>query len=765
VTESYGLDGLDGTIEILVDRWGVPHIYACSIRDACFAQGFNIARDRLWQLDLWRRAGLGTLSEVLGPTYVERDRAARLFLYRGSMQTEWAAYGCDLGPVLRPFVAGINAYVDQVARVPALLPPEFEVLRYTPSTWSPEDVLRIRAHGHYRNLRKEVARAQTLHRHGVAAEALRARLEPDAAVVVPEGVDLAQITPEVLRTYDLATGSALSPGAGASAASSGSNNWVIAGDRTATGRPILGNDPHRALTLPSLRYLVHVSAPGFEFAGGGEPMLPGISFGHNGHAAFGLTVLPIDHEDLYVYEVDDSANQYRYGAGWEAIEVERHRIDVRDAEPEEVELRFTRHGPIIYEPETDNVAFAVRAAWLDAGMVPYLGSVSLLTAHGWEEFCEAAAHWGTPGENLVYADVEGDIGWRPAGRAPVRPNWNGLLPVPGDGSYEWDGYAIPSQPNDAYNPARGWIATANQFCAELASPSGVSLGFEWEPPFRQHRIEQVLGSGTTLSVEDSLALQNDYLCLPAQQLLPLLRELDTSDVHARAALALLSGWDGRLEADSTAATLFELWFREHLRSALFARVLEGRVSGGVQQAVRDVLADETVVRDPRIDLDLVASLEPGPDTLASTLRAAMVELEQGLGPDRDRWKWGALHHASLAHLLEESAPQFRVLPPMPRGGGCDTVGNTGYGPGGYAQNVGATVRVVIDVGGWDNSVAINSPGQSGNPASEHYDDLLAPWARDEAVPFVYSREAVESVTEHRLLLSPTGSRPALPERA
>ncbi len=763
MSERFRLGGLRGGVDILEDGWGIPHIYAGCSHDALHAQGFAIARARLWQLDLWLRAGLGRLAEVLGPDWIERDRAARLFLYRGSMETERAAYGCDLDEVLTPFVAGINAWIRLTRERPELLAPEFELLDYEPAQWSTNDVLRIRIHGRYRNLRSEVARAQLLHAFGAEAEALRVRLDPRVELTVPEGLDLSAIPSDVLRVYDLATGPAFPLGAPAPlTAADGSNNWVLGGARTASGRPILANDPHRALLLPSLRTLVHVSCPDFAFAGGGEPMLPGISFGHNGRMAFGLTVLPIDQEDLYVYELDDVGGaRYRYESGWQQIEVTHEQIEVRDSEPVDVELRFTRHGPIVYESAERNAACAVRAAWLEPGMVPYLGSAALLATHGWEAFRDAARHWGAPGENLVYADVDGDIGWQPAGRIPLRPNWSGLLPVPGDGRYEWDGWAAPALLPHEHNPDRGWIATANQCNVELAATGGATVAYEWEPPFRQRRIADVLASARAHTIEDSIALQSDYLSLAAVDVLPLLRGLLSDDPRVQRGVAMLVEWDGQITADSASAAIFESWFRIHLRRALFADALVGRLPvDAVDGAVEAILADESVVRDARIDLELLDAARADEARLSAllerTLSETMLELERQLGPDPATWRWGALHQASFEHPLADRHPTVRSLGPVPRGGSCDTVGNTTYGPGNFRQTFGATARLVVDVGEWDRSRAMNAPGQGGDPEGPHYDDLLDAWVRDEAIPLLFSREAVEAATVRRIELAPEG---------
>src|SRR5215213_7842965 len=398
--------GVARDVEILVDRWGVAHIYAGSNDDVFFAQGFNAARDRLWQIDLWRRKGLGLLSEIFGPRFVEKDRAARLFLYRGEMHSEWLAYGPDTRRVATAFVAGINEYVRLARGDPSLLPEEFSLMDYLPSFWSPEDVARIRSHGVYQNLASEVERALVLRDFGPEVEGLRKPLEPSRDISVPDGLDLSLIPTDVLRVYELATEPVEFTGVQHLRATGleGSNNRAISPERTSTGRPILANDPHRAQSVPSLRYAVHLSAPGMDVIGAGEPALPGVSIGHNGKIAFGLTIFSIDQEDLYVYETNpNNPSEYRYGDCWEPMEVEMQGIPVRGQEPVEVELKFTRHGPVIHEDREKGVAFAVRAAWLEHGMAPYLGSMEYMRAQSWDQFLAALNRWGAPGENQVYA--------------------------------------------------------------------------------------------------------------------------------------------------------------------------------------------------------------------------------------------------------------------------------------------------------------------------------------------------------------------------
>jgi penicillin amidase len=770
-TDSYGVSGPRAPVEILIDRWGVSHVYAASPYDAFFAQGFNAARDRLWQIDLWRRRGLGLLSEVFGPSFAEKDRAARLFLYRGEMRSEWLAYGSDTKRVVTAFVSGVNEYVKLAHEDSALLPEEFRLMGYLPSFWSPEDVTRIRGHGLYQNLASEVERALVLRDFGPEVEALRKPLEPPRDVAVPEGLDLSLIPTDVLRVYELATEPVEFTGGQSSPAKSmgGSNNWAISPGRTATGRPILANDPHRAQSVPSLRYAIHLSAPGMDVIGAGEPALPGISIGHNGNIAFGITIFSIDQEDLYVYETNpDDPSEYRYEGRWEPMDVERQLIPVKDGDPVEAELKFTRHGPVIYEDTQKNVAFAVRAAWLEPGMAPYLGSVDYMRAGDWDGFLAAMNRWGAPGENQVYADVRGNIGWKPAGLVPRRPNWDGLLPVPGDGRYEWDGFLDADELSVEFNPPRGWVASAN----EMNLPEGYpnedrKVGFEWYAPYRYERIAEVLRENPSFGLEDSVELQTDYLSVPARRIVARLQRLRHTNPRIEQVLEMLTGWDCVLWADSAPAALFEVWYCLHLRETLLKKSMEDFVEPvRLDEAVSRVMPVEDQAGDARMILETLEQLDTSlgreavDEILSSTLKRATERLEGLLGVDRADWEWGKLHQVHMVHPLSplvDSLTRERLdVGPVPRGGSGDTVGNTAYHMENLRQTGGSSWRVVVDVGEWDHSLFINSPGQSGDPASPHYSDLFLPWARDEAVPLLYSRAQVEAAAERRVVLEPTG---------
>lgn len=757
---SHTLPGLTAPAEIVVDRWGVPHIYAASTYDAFRAQGFNAARDRLWQIDFWRRRGLGRLAEVFGPEHAERDRAARLFLYRGDMHREWLAYGSDTKRATTAFVEGVNAFVELTRRNPELLPAEFRELGYEPARWAPEDVARIRSHGLFYNVREEVARARTLRDLPADAEELRRRREPWRPVEVPDGLDLHAIPDDVLRVYDLATTAPVfAPPAPddpqGDVLPEGSNNWVLAGSRTRSGRPLLANDPHRAAAaLPGLRYIAHLNAPGFNVIGGGEPALPGISIGHNGRIAFGLTIFAIDQEDLYVYDTDpaDPAS-YRYNGRWEPMRRSTETIAVRDGDPVEAELLFTRHGPVVYQDPDKHTAFAVRAAWLEAGMAPYLGSMDYMRAGDWDEFSAAMNRWGAPPENQVYADPSGRIAWQTGGLTPIRPNWDGTLPVPGDGRYEWAGFYDTDQLPGTLDPDAGFLATANEMNLPADYPPDRHITYDWYAPYRKHRIDEVLAQTTDATPHSMVDLQNDFLSIPARRIVTKLRELSA----AIDGLDLLTDWDAVLAPDSAAAALFEIWYRRHLRPELLAQALEPLVGDQADATATRISPAEDLLADARIDIELVENSEAFAEIVAKTLPAAVTEVEGLLGADRGAWAWGRLHVARAQHplkaLLGNLPAEQLVTEPLPRGGSGDTVGNTAYGPN-FVQSAGATFRIVVDVGEWDSSLAMNAPGQSGRLDDPHLTDLFAPWTRGEAFPLLYSRERIDAEAETVIELNP-----------
>ena len=782
--------GVSESVEIVRDVQGVSHIYAKNQRDLFFAQGWNAARDRLWQLDQWRRRGEGKMAEQFGERFVAADRAARKFLFRGDLDAEFASYHPQGREIMTAFADGINAYVDHVKADPARLPIEFRLTGTEPGRWSATSSL-IRIYGITRNVGTEVTMARRIAAVGLETTQALTDQQPAKSLQVPQGIDVATITANILAEYNLARNgldfeaadfpnsplgqAARTDLARALSAARGklerteeelatlqheSNNWTVHGRRTATGKPILANDPHRTIGMPSLRYMVHLNAPGWNMIGAGEPALPGVSLGHNDRIAFGLTIFAFgDEEDLYVYETNPaSPDQYRYQGAWESMRIVNETVPVRGGGEQSVALKFTRHGPVIFEDAANGRAYAVRAAYLEfPGTAAYLASLRLNQAQNWTEFTEGMARHFTPGENMVYADVDGNIGWFGGAMVPIRPNadWSGLLPVPGDGRYEWSGHLPGSLLPRVLNPEAGFYATANEFNVPANYAYGnITNSMGWAEPFRQQRIVEVLSTATGHTVADSARLQIDELSIPARTLVPLLQGLSSDDPDVTMALDRLRTWNFVVSTDSVAAPIWEVW-RPKVMSAVSQLVVPaaGRsVFGNLTQPVvfaRLAAPDAVFGADPAVGRNAL---------LLTTLKSAMTDLQALRGADLNAWRWGDLHHIQFEHALAPflSSGQADSLATAryPVGGDNDTVHRASYRASDFRVTSGASYRQVIDLADWDNSLAINVPGQSSDPDSPFYDNLLEKWSKGEYFPMVFSRGAVDAARHDTFTLRP-----------
>ena len=773
--------GLSQPVEIRRDRWGVNHIYAANEQDLFFAQGYAAAKDRLFQFELWRRQATGTVAEILGPRELERDRGARLHQFRGDLDAELAHYHPRGKAIVEAFVAGINAYVAETERTPSLLPLEFTMLGITPGRWTPAIVI-SRHQGLASNVTSEAASVRAM--KALGPEALRSLQyfqggEP--VFTLDASIDLAAFPDNVLGVYnafrnpiqfrpeDVAPPFRAVPASAARMAETapgtettfvdphdtGSNNWVISGSRTQSTFPILANDPHRAQSAPSLRYWVHLVAPGWNVIGGGEPVLPGVSIGHNEDGAWGLTIFGNDNEDLYVYETNPAnANEYRYQGRWEAMRVITDAIPVRGAKPETVELKYTRHGPVVFEDRASHRAYSLRAAWMEPGSAPYLASLRMSQAHSWAEFREACAYNRMPAENMVWVDRTGTIGWQAAGIQPLRRNWSGLLPVPGDGRYEWDGFLPISALPHEVNPPRGFVVTANHYLFPNDYPWKEAMHFTWADPYRASRIAEVLGSGRLFNVAETARLQNDDLSLPARALVPLTRDLQLNGATT-AARDVLTAWDFVLDKDSIPAGIYAMFQRRllaNVRDRLVPRSAGGSASTGLISMKRVI--DWLYAPDGRFGDNPIAARDA---LVGQSLEQAVADLTTRFGPDMTAWKYGQAryHHALIRHPLSEavnSDTRARLdAGPAPRGGDASTVTATGNTDN---QASGGSFKFIADTEDWDNSIGINTPGQSGDPASPHYRDLFDLWEKGRYFPVAYSRGKVESVTESVIRLMP-----------
>ena len=760
--------GLQQPVEIIRDRWGVNHIYAKNEHDLFFAQGYSAAQDRLFQLEIWRRQATGTVSELLGPQETKRDIGTRLFRFRGNIDQELKHYHPHGPLIVRAFVEGINTYINEILKTPEKLPFEFRVLSTKPGLWTPEVVI-SRHQGLAYNVREELNYGRLVKLIG--ADKVRELDwfhpttkpgEPDLTLHV-NGDELFQPILELYEAFRLPlkyngrSSKADEDEARLSRDSInawfetekqyvGSNNWTLSGNKSASGYPMLANDPHRSQSTPSLRYWVHLNAPGWNVIGAGEPTLPGVSIGHNNYGAWGLTISETDNEDLYVYETNPkNPNQYRYKGNWESMKTVTETIPMKDGKSVSATLKYTRHGPVVFEDAIHHKAYTVRTGWLETGCAPYLASLRMNQAQTWPEFRQACSFSRLPGLNMVWADKNGTIGWQIVGLAPVRKNFTGLVPVPGDGRFEWSGYLPILQLPNKTNPPEGYVVTANN---NLTAPNFLhrdAMGWTWSAPSRAHRIEEVLSDGKRKNLVDFMALQADYLSIPARTLVPLMQNLSSPDNRTEQALSILRRWDFQLKPESVAAAIYVAW-EGQLKQAIYQEkipeIARPYLTSIPSKRVFDALLVPTLARD---------------SLLLTCLDRAVSELTNRLGSDVDEWSYGQRKnkHITIRHPLSDlvdKAMQKKIdLGPVSRGGYGETVNATSNN---LNQTHGATFRILVDTEDWDKTLGINSPGQSGDPDSPHYGDLFSIWAENGYFPAFFSKEKIKTVAEKTTVLQP-----------
>ncbi|MBV8206232.1 MAG: penicillin acylase family protein [Acidobacteria bacterium] len=784
------VSGLRRPVTVIRDHWGVAHIYAENQHDLFFAQGYVAAQDRLFQMELWKRVGQGRLAEILGSSFLERDVAARLLRYRGDLQGEYLAYGADTRDILAAFTSGINAYIQERRNSSEGLPLEFQLAGFDPELWNPEDCLmRMAGYPMTGNALSELYHAQLVSSLGVERAGRLLDLPPGVKLDPVSGADYSDIGRDVLRNFvgsdtriefpgqtpAVSTSTPASPGLQDAGDDwlSASNNWTVSGRLTASGKPILANDPHRTIAVPSLRYMIHLVAPpengsrGWDVIGAGEPGLPGVAVGHNQDIAWGFTIFPEDQQDLYLEQMNpEHPDEYQTESGWKRVQAVAETFQVKNQPPVQRELKFTRHGPIVWAD--GHRALALRWTGAEPGTAGYLGSLAVDRAHNWQEFEAAMEKWRLPAENIVYADRAGNIGEHSAGLAPIRKNWTGLLPVDGaSGKYEWAGFVPLGELPHWHNPAQGFVATANNNVTPPGYP--YKIGFEWGAPYRVDRIRQLLSPNSAggakpekLTVKDMERIQTDTTSLAAKQLIEILRNVSAHEPSQTPLAAVLLNWDGNLTRGSAAAVLYEYWVNS-MRRALAPLLLGG---ASPQQSSENARLISLV--EPRLPLPvLIANLrEPqsdvfGKDAVAkrnelvlAALASAEISLKQRQGDDPQGWAWGKLHTIHFRHSLDSvtaDAAQRFDIGPFPRPGDGTTVNATGGFPG---QTAGASYREIFDLADWDKAVAVNTPGQSGDPASPHYRDLEPLWDQGQYFPLSYSRQAVERNAGEKLVLKP-----------
>ncbi|MFM7852086.1 MAG: penicillin acylase family protein, partial [Flammeovirgaceae bacterium] len=697
----------------------------------------------------------------------------RLFKFRGDLKKEFAHYHPHGEQIINAFTNGVNAYIAEANKNHTQLPLEFKLLGIKPSKWTPEIVI-SRHQGLLGNLPDELTYAKAVSLIGEQKLKAIQNFEPgDPDLKMDQSIDPKLLFNNVTELYDAfrkpitflpedlvssknkkikkvkqaVNGDDYTYRYENDRQIIGSNNWIVSGKLSASGHPMLANDPHRAIAVPSLRYMVHLNAPGWNVVGGGEPTIPGVSIGHNDHGAWGLTVFALDGEDLYAYELNpNNPLQYKYKDGWETMRVIRDTLTAKGVAPVFVEHRYTRHGPVTYVDEKNHVAFAVRCAWLEVGGAPYMASLRIDQATSLEEFKRAVSYSHIPGENMIWADKKGNIAWQAAGIAPIRKNWSGLVPVPGDGRYEWSGYLpIDSLPH-VTNPAKGFWATANENLIPENYAHRDAVAWNWADPFRAQRINEVLGSQSKFTVEDMKRLQVDYLSLPARTLIPFLKNINFAAVEVKNARNALMNWNFVMDKNSVAATMYMAWERK-----LIEVVSQELIPPTAQQLIKTLPLSKLI---SLLQTDQLADKET---IIKKSFEAAIVQLKQKLGNNPSKWQYGQTknHHVWVRHplsaVVDEATQKKLEVGPMPRGGNGSTPGMTTNVDN---QLAGATFRIVVDVSDWDNAYFTNSPGQSGEVGNRFYKNLFERWANDSYFPVYFSKRKVEGAAIEITWLQP-----------
>jgi len=779
---SLDVPGLQESVEVIRDNYGVNHIYAKNEHDLFFAQGYCAAKDRLFQFEVWRRQATGTVAELLGPREINRDIGARLFRFRGNLQQELNHYHENGEAIITAYTEGVNAYISETEKDPSLLPLEFELLGTKPQKWTP-DIVISRHQGLVMNLREEISVGRMVAALGAEKVKEIQNYGPgDPVLELDPAINPERLSDDVIGLYnafrrpvefapeDLVADAntnleeyrylvKLDEEARQSVLAEekqiiGSNNWIVSGRYSQSGYPMLANDPHRSISAPSLRYMVHLNAPGWNVVGGGEPTIPGISIGHNDYGAWGLTVFEIDSEDLYVYELNPAnKNQYQYKGGWEDMRIEKDVIKVKGAPDVNVEHKYTRHGPVTMVDEKNNIAYAVRAGWMEIGGSPYLASLRMDQAKTWEEFREACSYSHLPGENMIWADKKGNIGWQVVGVAPMRKNWSGMVPVPGDGRYEWAGFLpIKSLPN-ALNPEKGFLATANENLVPYQYEHRNAVGWSWAESYRADRINEVLAMNRKFSIADMMRLQTDYLSIPARTLVPLLSELKSGDKTTETARLMLTKWDFVMDKNSIEASIYKAW-EDRLKDNIKPLFVPEKGMALVRSLPLSNVIDWILTARPEFGDNSVTARD---EFILRALKDATSDLSNKLGSDMRKWQYGQAknHHVHIKHPLSNAAdPATRKkieLGPYPRSGYGSTPGMTGNGDN---QTHGATFRIVVDTKDWDKSMFTNAPGQSGVPGNKFYDNLFPLWANDKHFPVYFSKPLIEKSAYKKTILKP-----------
>lgn len=731
------LEALAGRVRVRRDRWGVPHVEADRREDLYYALGFCHGQDRLWQMDFYRRVVRGRVSEMAGPDGLPIDRLLRTLGVRRVAEREAATLDPALLAQLERFCAGVNA-----AAAEAKAPPfEMRLLGMKWEPWEPADILslgKLLAFGLSTNWERELVRADMLRELGPE---LTARLDPtypaDNPVVTQEawsgdGLAIAGQIDAVRRAMGLA------------AEASGSNNWAVTGARSETGMPLVAGDPHLPPSMPGIWYEVSLRHGDRFVRGASLPGMPGVYMGQNNDVAWTITNAMGDVQDLFVERVE--GDRYQFEDEWLPVETVREEIPVKGREPETLEIRSTHHGPLVNEalgadPEAEPLA--LRWGTLDEPTA-FIGMFELLDIDSGPDLVARLKGHTSPASNMVWADRHGSIGYKLIGRIPRRRGGCPDLPKPGwSGEFEWEGTVPYEELPEVIDPESGYLITANNRIVGDEYPHHITS--EYLDGFRAKRIEERLGERERHSLESFEEIQTDVLSLPGLEAARRLGRLQPAGQRERSAIERLRSWDGRLDSETVAGSIYQAFIlrlaREVARSAIGDRDLSER---WLDRADNGFTAHST---SPwRWHSHLMALWEEADDDLVGrpwdglaleALAGALDDLEERFGPDPEAWRWGRVHEMEFPHPLGDANPLLRKLlnRRLKAGGAQETVSQIAYDPNDPYRAVWApSWRIVADPCDPDRSRWQMFTGQSGHPASPHYDDLQADWLEGRTQP-------------------------------
>jgi penicillin G amidase len=748
--------GISGRVTIARDRWGIPYISASDDNDAWFGLGFCHGQDRAFQLEGILRVARGTLAELAGSGAIPIDRFSRRIGFRRAAERQLGVVSSDVAARVAAYALGINAGASVGIR---RRPHEFVLLRTRPSRWTPADVLAVlKLQSFYLSSGwdVELARLKILSADGPEAVQAMEPVYPDWLPTTSRPLEAAGPAFDRLQD-DLALFSAYQP------MGSASNNWALDARRTATGRPILANDPHLSSTLPPHWYLCRIQTPAWSAAGGSFIGGPAITAGHNGFCAWGLTAGCVDSADIFIEEISPDGAGVREGDSFVRCPVHREVIRVREGDSFVEHVLESPRGPIVSPAlGEEKLSISLRAVWLDP--LPVEGLVGVERARSFAEFREGFRRWPGPSLNMVYADSSGAIGWQLAGQAPVRKKGYGALPLSGaDPSAGWEDGLVPF---DAMpfgdGTSEGFVVSANA----RPAPAGSTpfLGEDWLDGYRMTRIAQSLEARRDWDISSTQRLQLDVVSLPWQEMRAAVLAAVAQGSDAEVALDLLRDWDGRVSSDSAAASVFELFISEMTRRTVAAKA-PNSAEIALARGFTPLLSVTTFAM--RRVSHLVGLLHEQPEgwfvagwkrEMGEALSAAVRTLSQRYGASPAGWRWGSIRPLTLQHPISIRWPLGRIfnLGPMPFAGDTNTISQGGVDPFNPTGNPGAlaALRMVIDVGEWDRSRFALPGGQSGNPLSAHYDDQLRLWRAGKGVPIAWSEAAVRRARRDVLALAP-----------